>query len=79
MDDMGYADVGSYGGRDARTPNIDRLARQGVRLTNAYANGQVCTPTRAALISGRYPQRFGLETALAVTDTARKKDKQRLD
>jgi arylsulfatase A len=64
MDDMGYGDLGSYGGRDVRTPNIDRLAREGVRLTDAYANGQVCTPTRAALISGRYPQRFGLERAL---------------
>ncbi|HEX6050549.1 MAG TPA: sulfatase-like hydrolase/transferase [Gemmatimonadaceae bacterium] len=64
MDDLGYGDLGSYGARDVRTPNIDRLARQGVRLTDAYANGQVCSPTRAALISGRYPQRYGIETAL---------------
>lgn len=64
MDDMGYGDLGSYGAPDARTPNIDRLARQGVRLTDAYANGPVCTPTRAALISGRYPQRVGLEGVL---------------
>ena len=56
MDDLGYGDLGSYGARDVRTPNIDRLARHGVRLTDAYANGQVCSPTRAALISGRYPQ-----------------------
>jgi len=72
MDDMGYGDLGSYGGRDVRTPNIDRLARQGVRFTDAYSNGHVCTPTRAALISGRYPQRFGLERALtaAPADTA---------
>ena len=47
-----------------RTPNIDRLAREGVRLTDAYANGPVCTPTRAALISGRYQQRVGLEWLL---------------
>jgi arylsulfatase A-like enzyme len=66
MDDMGYGDLGSYGAGDVRTPNIDRLAREGVRLTDAYANGQVCSPTRAALISGRYPQRFGIERALTV-------------
>lgn len=64
MDDLGYGDVGSYGGSDARTPNIDRLAREGVRLTDAYANGAVCTPTRAAFISGRYQQRVGLEWVL---------------
>jgi arylsulfatase A-like enzyme len=68
MDDLGYGDVGSYGGPDARTPNVDRLAREGVRLTDAYANGAVCTPTRAALISGRYQQRVGLEWVL--TDSA---------
>ncbi len=64
MDDLGYGDLGSYGAPDIRTPNIDRLAREGVRLTDAYANGAVCTPTRAALISGRYPQRYGLEWVL---------------
>src|SRR5262245_35918259 len=61
MDDLGYGDLGSYGVRDAKTPNLDRLAREGVRLTDAYANGPNCTPTRAALISGRYQQRVGLE------------------
>jgi arylsulfatase A-like enzyme len=64
MDDMGDGDIGSYGVPDARTPNLDRLAREGVRLTDAYANGAVCTPTRTALISGRYQQRVGLEWAL---------------
>ena len=64
MDDLGYGDLGSYGAPDARTPNIDRLAREGVRLTDAYANGAVCTPTRAALITGRYQQRVGLEWVL---------------
>ncbi len=42
MDDLGYGDLGSYGGTDASTPNIDRLAREGVRLTDCYANGAVC-------------------------------------
>ena len=64
MDDLGYGDIGSYGVRDARTPNLDRLAREGVRLTNSYSNGANCTPTRAALISGRYQQRVGLEWPL---------------
>ena len=64
MDDMGYGDLGSYGAPDVRTANIDRLAREGVRFTDAYANGAVCTPTRAALISGRYQQRVGLEGVL---------------
>jgi len=68
-DDMGYADLGSYGGTDIRTPNLDRLARDGVRLTDAYANGVLCSPTRAALISGRYPQRGAIETALGPEGT----------
>ena len=71
MDDLGYGDLGSYGGPDAKTPNIDRLAREGVRLTDAYANGVVCTPTRAALISGRYQQRVGLDGVLTLDDSAR--------
>jgi arylsulfatase A-like enzyme len=63
-DDLGYGDVGSYGAPDAKTPNIDRLAKEGVKLTDFYANGATCTPTRAALISGRYQQRVELERAL---------------
>jgi arylsulfatase A-like enzyme len=63
-DDLGYGDLGSYGATDIRTPNIDSLARDGVRLTDFYANGVLCSPTRAALISGRYPQRYFIEVAL---------------
>ena len=68
-DDLGYADIGSYGVTDIKTPNLDRLAREGVRLTDAYANGVLCSPTRAALISGRYPQRSAIETALGPEGT----------
>jgi arylsulfatase A-like enzyme len=68
-DDLGYADLGSYGGTNIRTPNLDQLARDGVRLTDAYANGVLCSPTRAALISGRYPQRSAIETALGPEGT----------
>ena len=64
-DDVGYGDIGSYGAPDIRTPNIDGLARDGIRLTDFYANGPLCTPTRAALVSGRYQQREPLEHALA--------------
>src|SRR5262245_28184960 len=63
-DDMGYADLSSYGGVDIKTPSIDSIGRDGARLTDAYANGVLCSPTRAALISGRYPQRYAIEHAL---------------
>jgi arylsulfatase A len=63
-DDMGWADLTSYGAPDIRTPNIDSLGRDGVRLTDFYSNGVLCSPTRAGLISGRYQQRYGLEIAL---------------
>ena len=68
-DDVGYGDFGSYGAPDVRTPNVDRLARQGVRMTDFYAAPQ-CTPTRAALITGRYQQRVVLERALESTGPA---------
>ena len=72
-DDVGYGDFGSYGAPDIRTPNVDRLAREGVRFTDFYANGAVCTPTRAGLISGRYQQRVGLETALTLSTADRQR------
>jgi arylsulfatase A-like enzyme len=64
LDDVGYGDIGSYGAPDVKTPNIDRVAREGVRLTDFYANGATCSPTRTGLISGRYQQRVGLEAPL---------------
>lgn len=64
MDDLGYGDLGSYGVSDAKTPHIDRLAREGVKLTNFYANGPSCSPTRAGFITGRYQQRYGIEWPL---------------
>ena len=66
-DDLGYADLPCYGRPDILTPNIDRLAREGVRLTQAYANSAVCSATRTALITGRYQYRLavGLEEPIA--------------
>ncbi|MEO6333817.1 MAG: sulfatase [Pyrinomonadaceae bacterium] len=60
-DDLGYGDIGSYGGKDIPTPNLDALARDGVRFTDAYVSGPYCSPTRAGLLTGKYPQRFGHE------------------
>lgn len=60
-DDLGYADLGCQGCKDIPTPNIDALAKNGVRFTNGYVSCPVCSPTRAGLITGRYQQRFGHE------------------
>ena len=71
-DDMGYGDLQSYGAMDISTPHIDRLGDQGVRFTQFYANGPECTPTRAALLTGRYQQRVGgLECAIGLGNVGR--------
>ncbi len=59
-DDQGYADVAANGGADVRTPNIDRLAAEGMLFANMRANCTVCSPSRAALLTGRYPDRVGV-------------------
>ncbi|HXG68162.1 MAG TPA: sulfatase-like hydrolase/transferase [Blastocatellia bacterium] len=66
-DDLGYGDLSCFGRPDYRTPNLDRLAAQGVRFAHAYAASPVCTPTRCAFITGRYPARtpVGLEEPLS--------------
>ncbi len=68
-DDLGYADVSCYGQRDYTTPNIDRLAIEGMRFTQGYANSPVCSATRVALITGRYQYRLpvGLEEPIDPT------------
>ena len=69
-DDLGYADVSCYGRRDYTTANIDRLAREGLRFMQAYANSAVCSATRTGLITGRYQYRYpiGLEEPLNFRD-----------
>jgi arylsulfatase A-like enzyme len=60
VDDLGYADLGCYGSTFYETPNLDRLAAEGARFTDAYAACQVCSPTRASILSGQWPQRVGI-------------------
>lgn len=68
-DDLGYGDTGVYGADLIETPNIDALANEGVRLTQFYTSGNICSPSRAGLYTGRYPIRSGLaNTSLAIND-----------
>jgi arylsulfatase A-like enzyme len=60
VDDLGYGDLGCYGARDLQTPHIDRLFSDGMRFDRFYANCPVCSPTRAALLTGRYPELVGV-------------------
>ena len=60
-DDLGYGDISCYGAKHVNTPHIDALAKNGIRFTDYHSNGAVCSPTRAALMTGRYPQRTGVE------------------
>ncbi|MBI4662331.1 MAG: sulfatase [Verrucomicrobia bacterium] len=69
-DDMGYGDVGCFGAQDVATPNIDRLAKEGMRFTSFYVAQAVCTASRAALMTGCYANRVGLFGALNHTSTA---------
>lgn len=68
VDDMGYGDIGAYGNARAKTPHLDRLAQDGIRFTEFYAAASICTPSRAALLTGRYPIRTGM-TAVTFPDT----------
>ena len=78
-DDLGYGDVGCYGCSDIRTPAIDGLAADGVRFTTFYSNAPECTPTRTALLTGRYQHRVGgLECALGIGNVGRYDDAIRL-
>jgi len=59
-DDLGYGDLGCFGATDIETPHVDHLAREGIRFTDFYSASAVCTPSRAALLTGRMPQRMGV-------------------
>ena len=64
VDDMGYAGVSCFGNPYFKTPEIDRLAHEGIRLTAFHSSGTVCSPTRAGLLTGRYQQRAGIEAVI---------------
>jgi len=68
-DDMGYGDLSGYGRKDYSTPNLDKLASQGMKFVNAYSAGPLCTPTRTAFMTGRYPARtpVGLMEPLTIS------------
>ena len=68
-DDLGWAELGCYGSRFNETPHLDRLARDGMRFTQAYAAAPVCSPMRASFISGQYPARVGITDYLRPNDT----------
>src|SRR6478736_694082 len=59
-DDLGWGDLGCYGHKQIRTPNLDRLAREGTRFTAFYSCASVCSPSRAAFLTGQFPARFGI-------------------
>ena len=60
LDDFGWTDAGCYGSSFYETPRIDQLANEGMRFTNAYAACPVCSPTRASILTGKYPARLGV-------------------
>src|SRR4051794_35482968 len=67
-DDVGWDDLGCFGSKHIQTPNLDRLAKQGMKFTSFYAPHPYCTPTRAALLTGCYAQRVGLQKVLFPVD-----------
>jgi arylsulfatase A-like enzyme len=64
IDDMGWGDFSCFGNQEARTPNIDRLASEGVRFSQFYVNSPICSPSRCAIITGQYPQRWRITSFL---------------
>jgi len=70
-DDLGYGDIGCYGNTTIKTPNLDALAAGGMKFTDFHSNGAVCSPTRAALLTGQYQQRCGIEGVIYAKGPAR--------
>ncbi|MFM7210192.1 MAG: sulfatase, partial [Verrucomicrobiota bacterium] len=64
IDDLGWGDFGCFGGKDARTPEVDRLAAEGRRFTQFYVNSPICSPSRCALLTGQHPQRWRITSYL---------------
>ena len=70
-DDQGYGDVGVFGASDIATPNLDRMADEGVRFTDFYVGSAVCTPSRAGLLTGSYPGRIGLQVGVVFPNSTK--------
>ncbi len=64
IDDLGWGDLSCFGNKDAQTPNIDRIAAEGIRFGQFYVNSPICSPSRCALTTGQYPQRWGITSFL---------------
>jgi uncharacterized sulfatase len=73
IDDMGYGDLACYGNKEVSTPHIDRLANEGIKFTQFYANAPICSPSRVAITTGQYPSRWGINTIVA----SREKNRER--
>jgi uncharacterized sulfatase len=65
IDDMGYGDLGCYGNPDVHTPNIDRMAEEGIRIDQFYVNAPICSPSRVAVSTGQYPSRWGITSYIS--------------
>ena len=76
-DDLGYGDIGCYGHPEIATPNLDRMAQEGVRFTSFYAPASTCSPTRAAILTGRNPYRLGIYTFIPANSTMHLKAEER--
>ena len=73
VDDLGWKDNSTYGSQCYETPNLDRLAKQGMMFTNAYAAAALCSPTRNSIMTGKYPARTHLTYALGIDDQTDRK------
>jgi len=74
IDDMGYGDLSSFGNEKLETPNIDRLADEGIKLTNFYTASPICSPARVSVTTGQYPSRWQIHSYLAGSDQNKKRD-----
>jgi arylsulfatase A-like enzyme len=64
IDDMGWGDLSCFGNKEAKTPNLDRMASEGIRFSQFYVNSPICSPSRCALTTGQYPQRWRVTSYL---------------